>query len=47
MKNKKVLFISILIIILLGIFLIIASRPRTDVVLGAFKVSEDGKTIEL
>ena len=47
MKNKRILLISIILITLLGIFLITSSRPRTDVFLGAFKVSEDGKTMEL
>ena len=47
MKRKILVGIDILIIILIGGFILLTGRARTDVVLGGYDLSADGKTMTL
>lgn len=47
MKRKILVGIGILIIILIGSFILLTGRARTDVVLGGYDLSADGKTMTL
>lgn len=47
MKRKILVGIGILIIILIGSFILLTGRARTDVVLGGYDLSVDGKTMTL
>lgn len=45
--KKKVIIISVLIILILGVLFLSTGRARTDVYLRDYKISEDGKNITL
>lgn len=47
MKRKILVGIGILIIILIGSFILVTGRARTDVILGGYDLSADGKTMTL
>ena len=47
MRRKVLVGIGVLIIILIGSFILLTGRARTDVVLGGYDLSVDGKTMTL
>ena len=47
MRRKIMMLIIAFVIILIGSFILLTGRARTDVVLGGYDLSVDGKTMTL
>ena len=47
MRKKVIMGIVALVILLIGVFILLTGRARTDVVLGGYDLSADGKTLTL